>query len=643
MSWMQKLYDTYERCAGAPQFEKVPLNPVSSQYQDTQIQITLDGDGKFLRAEMRQLADTLIPVSEDSATRSGKKPWPNPLTDKLCYCAADIGKYGGDGRRYEGYAQRLKGWCESEFSDTKARAVLSYVEKRTLTRDLINEKVLEYKDGKLSRLKIAPKKALDAKDAWIRWRVESRGTALSNTWEDMYMFERWRCFEESLPHPKGTCDVTGKCSRLARFHPRGIRFNSDRAKLISVNDTKGFTYRGRFAGSDQATAVAYDVTQKAHNALRWLIRRHQGTRTGSQVYVAWSVNGAEVPDPQRSTAAWLGLDNASGLDDVYEGDAGQLIALRLKSKLRGYRADLGDTSGVVVMGLDTAAKDSGRLAIIFYRELSGSEFLDRIERWHLGNAWYHAIFDDKFRDPGNGKAFRYVVGAPSPVSIAEAAYGLDRKDLREDDVRVLRATTARLMPCIVEGTGVPKDLALACFRRAVCRTSHKKTDGREERWEQCLGITCALFRGGRREEGYKMSLEENRTTRNYLFGRLLAIAENIEQRALYLANEKRDTNAAKLMQRFADRPSTTWRNIELALTPYKARLRAKRPSVLLERDKLMDAVVGMFKGDDFVSDSKLSGEFLLGYHCQRAALWLKAEPASGAVENDDAERQGDNA
>ena len=74
-----------------------------------------------------------------------------------------------------------------------------------------------------------------------------------------------------------------------------------------------------------------------------------------------------------------------------------------------------------------------------------------------------------------------------------------------------------------------------------------------------------------------MSLEENRTTRDYLYGRLLAIAENIEDRALYVARETRDTKAAKLMQRFASHPFSTWRNIEIALVPYKTRLRANRP------------------------------------------------------------------
>src|ERR1019366_5494569 len=107
------------------------------------------------------------------------------------------------------------------------------------------------------------------------------------------------------------------------------------------------------------------------------------------------------------------------------------------------------------------------------------------------------------------------------------------------------------------------------------------------------------------------------------------------------AKEKRDTSAAKLMQRFADHPCSTWRSIELALTPYKTRLRSNRPAVLLERDKMLDAVIGMFSREDFISDNKLLGEFLLGYHCQRAALWTKGKSESGSPDKDESAVEGD--
>jgi len=80
----------------------------------------------------------------------------------------------------------------------------------------------------------------------------------------------------------------------------------------------------------------------------------------------------------------------------------------------------------------------------------------------------------------------------------------------------------------------------------------------------------------------------------------------------------------------------------LALAPYKARLRANRPAVLLERDKLLDDVIGMFTGGDFTSDNKLSGEFLLGFHRQRAALWPRRRPDGMPDDKeDDSTNQGD--
>lgn len=117
-----------------------------------------------------------------------------------------------------------------------------------------------------------------------------------------------------------------------------------------------------------------------------------------------------------------------------------------------------------------------------------------------------------------------------------------------------------------------------------------------------------------------MALDRELRSRDYLYGRLLALAEHLEGRALYVGGEKRATSAEKLMQRFADRPFSTWRILETGLTPYKVRLGAKRPGFLHTVKQEIDVVCALFETDDFVSDKRLSGEFLLGYHCQRAAL-----------------------
>ncbi len=122
-----------------------------------------------------------------------------------------------------------------------------------------------------------------------------------------------------------------------------------------------------------------------------------------------------------------------------------------------------------------------------------------------------------------------------------------------------------------------------------------------------------------------MALDESRKTRDYLYGRLLALADSLEQWALTIAGEDRQTNAARLMQRFAEHPYSTWETIELSLAPYKARLGGQSQ----KRQALIDKVHDMFDPpEDYTSDKKLSGEFLLGYYCQREALWISQKTNS---------------
>lgn len=114
-----------------------------------------------------------------------------------------------------------------------------------------------------------------------------------------------------------------------------------------------------------------------------------------------------------------------------------------------------------------------------------------------------------------------------------------------------------------------------------------------------------------------MALDPSITSRDYLYGRLLAVAEKLERLALDRADEKRRTTAERYMQKFAARPYSTWLNIYLALDPYKARLNSSRAGFLTLRENEITDIQNLFQHDDYCNDSKLSGEFLLGYHSQK--------------------------
>lgn len=626
MSWIEKLYKTYGNNTDriGDWNDPIPLLPLCHTTQNAQVHIVISGAGEFLRASVipKGEARTVIPATEESAGRTNGLV-PHPLCDKLQYVAGDYAQHGGaKSSGITEYCKNLEEWCSSASSHPSALAVLGYVRKGQLIQDLVEAKVLHANEkgrlldkwtgsGETPEVFGVMQGAGGQYDVFVRFSVEVPGEPQSAVWTDKELWQAWIQYYGGNRSVKALCYVTGEDQFVAKQHPKNIRRGGDGAKLISSNDSSGYTFRGRFTSADEACGVGFEVTQKAHNALRWLIAR-QGYRDGDQAIVAWAVSGVEVPDPCADTPSLMPADYSEEPD----GDTAQEIGVQLSRRIAGYAAKLGPTDEVVVMGLDSATP--GRMAIRFYRELTGSELLERVEAWHTGCCWPQRFGKDKV-----------FVGAPAPRDIAETAYG------RRLDEKLRKATVERLLPCIIDGAPIPRDLVESCVRRA-----SSKQGIEEWEWEKALGIACALYRHQHRERSYPMALDRDRTTRDYLYGRLLALAEHLESRALHVGGEKRDTNAGKLMQRFAERPYATWLTIETALTPYKSRLRgSQRSGFLYGVETEIDEVVNLFAPDDFTADHRLTGEFLLGYHCQRAAL--RPAPKQGTPGEPDADTEAD--
>lgn len=654
MSWLQQLYETYEECSKVPEFVSGdnPLLPICHTTQNAHIEVMLDGEGHFLRAKVLSKGEllTVVPCTEGSAGRSGSKPVNHPLCDKLQYVAGDYVVLGGDvtvgfsknpQEPYQNYLSQLAAWVNSSDSHPKAKAIYEYVSKGTLIADLVKAHCL-FLDDKQQLMKKWDKdedapaifKILPAgqttEAAFIRWHVETPGEFVTATWEDHNLMAAWISFYNQRESTKGLCMVTGETVALATQHPSGIRHGADKAKLISSNDSSGYTFRGRFTDSEgsQACSVSSEVSQKSHNALRWLVQRKQAYRFGDQVFVSWAKSGEDLPDPFADSHALLGTEPEEA-ETTNIGDVGQAFAQRLSKKIAGYQANIADTSNIIVMGLDSATP--GRMAITFYRELERSEFLARLEQWHTQFAWHQDF----------GKNVKFV-GTPAPKDIAEAAYG------RRLDDKLKKAVVERLLPCIIDQSSFPQDLLRSTLHRASNKGSFPLADLWE--WEKILGIACSLFRGTHQQENYRMSLEENRTTRDYLYGRLLAVADYIEEKAqsdqdkkykLESAEEKssekkRQTNAARFMQRFAHNPSQTWPMLYDYLNPYLSRVKTNDYARWIQMMQLLDEIQNKFESvEDFNKPDPLTGEYLLAYHCQRKELWKGKEKDTAIDQSDD--------
>ena len=719
MSWIEKLYETYNNCENAigtgPNKNDVPLLPICHTTQKAQIEIVLNQNGKCVKAQAipRDEARTIIPCTESSAGRTSGTT-PHPLCDKLQYVAADYAEYGdkescfrlndslytknhieskyfteevekaqlnviddlqknktlnslallnklikisnlgtiiNKNAHFERtnagvakgetiienknrlieifpktlektitYEYLLERWCNSSSGHKKAKIILSYVKKGQVIQDLVDKGILITNKGKLLK-----KWDGDAKtkpiifsllqntqwqaDAFVRWIVEMPGENETTVWNDKELWKSWIKYYSHTKQNKSLCYVTGKEECFADQHPAKLRSDGDKAKVISSNDLSGFTFRGRYTTSDQAAGVGFETSQKAHFALRWLIDRQGYKGKDGQAIVAWATSGIKIIQPTDDPLAILGFNKLSSNESKVVSTA-QDLAIKLKKKIAGYRKDLGDAADVVVMGLDAATP--GRMSIIYYKELKGSDFLKRIDNWHEHCAWIHNYGYDK-----ETKQHFTFVGAPAPDDIAEAAYG------RRVDDKLTKATVARLLPCIIDGQQIPRDIVESAVRRACNRIALDNWE-----WNKTLSIACSLYNKYHPKEDYNMALDENRNTRDYLYGRLLAIADRLEGHALYKAKEKRETNAARYMQLFAEHPFKTWKQIELSLSPYKARLGGANYYI-----GLIDNVMCKFASDDFNNDKPLNGEFLLGFHCQRAELWKGKEEELDETQN----------
>ena len=650
MSWMQKLYRTYESILEQDVTDDAePLTPVGHTIQNAHIVIVINGQGNFQTAcVMPPKTAILLPATESSENRTSGEA-PHPLADKIQYVAKDYADYGGEKKAYfDGYLKQLKAWCESPFAHPKVQAVLHYVAKGRVVADLVEAGIFPLdSDGKVLNkwetegdappiFSVLPKTKgeIEFGSALVCWQVEIAGDVHSQTWTDKTIQRSWADYAASEKAEKGFCLVQGEETVISTMHPAKLRHTGDKAKLISSNDTAGYTFRGRFATAEEAASVSADVSAKAHSALRWLISR-QGIRNGDQVTVAWAISGKPVPSPMKDISSeldWADMDNwdisaVENPDEIaaqrlskntepspdWSVNIGRAAAQIIKKKLHGYRKELKEYEQISLIMLDSATP--GRMALTYYQEFLPADYFANLDAWIDDFSWYQRYSIEVPNGKKTDKRTQWRFVPPSPYSIAEAVYGKSLSDTLKKQLY------ARLLPVIAGGTSVPipEDLVQKSFQAACNPNGCENWE-----WQRNIGVACALYKGWRarhhdlsQRRTYPMSLDTQNRSRDYLYGRLLAVAENTESYALYLAGEKRATTAERYMQRFAEHPFATWRNIELALKPYQERLRNNGKDTGVQA---IGEIMELFATDDFTCDDKLSGEFLLGYHCQKMEI-----------------------
>ncbi|RYL95849.1 type I-C CRISPR-associated protein Cas8c/Csd1 [Sporolactobacillus sp. THM7-4] len=620
MSCLLNLYETYEANAGmvgriehTRSGQEFTLLPVSHTTQNAHIQVNITEDGNFHSATVvnKSDANTLIPCTEESASRSGSKIAPYPLHDKISYVAGDFVAYGGKIKKQEPfsyYIKQLKEWAESPYAIQKVKSIYKYLSKRCLIKDLVKERVLwldrddslidkwdkKYEDLCNGKPQIFSVVGSGQVSAFVRFNVYSPVKHLDNVWEDPEMYTSFIQYYNNRLSDQDLCYVTGQMLPATERHANKIRNAADKAKLISANDTSGFTFRGRFSTSHEVASISYEASQKAHNALKWLIRR-QGRIVDQRVFLVWENSGEEVPNPTDDAYDISFLTAEQEASVVHVPYTNQEFAREFSKALDGYRSKLTTKANVNILILDSAT--TGRLAILYYRNMNKEVYLNRLIQWHSTCAWIH-----RYKKNADNHIIQFF-GAPSTKDIAFAAYGSKASE------KVVKGLMERMLPCVVDERDIPSDIVRSAFYRASNPVAMERWD-----WEKTLSITCALIN---KREGYTVALDPENENRDYLFGRMLAVADVLERRALGM-EEGRMSNAVRYMNEFSKHPERTWSTIQASLLPYQARLGNKGRYL----SQLIDEIANKISFEDF-NNRPLSGKFLLGFYSQRQQLFQK--------------------
>lgn len=631
MSWIKNLCETYEACKDvvgiSGENQATMLLPLGHRLTEPDVIVYLNDEGAFMRAEQAPRKDKILictPCTDESESRSSSSAidFPHPLFDQIKYLST------------QKYRDNLKAWLD--FLEMKAEHRLAHQALRAVYRYSLSE----------SLKKDLSSCELPVKDTWfVAYCVNLADSPEYRLWR---MPELWRAWQDyfmaaNIANRKSQdiCYITANNLTYTEKHPKTINRLSANAKLISGNDDQNFTFRGRFVKPSEAVTVSYEASQKAHQTLRWLLSKRSSYHCGSQAIIAWAIDhNPDVPSF---------YDDSYGVyNNIRQSDEEKLVfadnqlyidySMSIKKALSGYKTThelVSHGRRIALMSVDASTK--GRMSVTYYRELAENEYEERIEQWHNTCKWYQLYGSKKDGINTSG----YFIGAPSLSRIERAVLG---KPGKEDQTytKLAKMLREQLLCCIFDGNRIPLSLVKAASNRASApisleNTAAKNAYDRWRDWEIVLCAACALVRKyyyDYKKEEFAVKLETERCDRDYLYGRLLAVADRIESLARFKQGktkcDARATNAVRYMTAFAQHPFRTWNMLfTQQLNPYIQQLNGANWYL-----NLIGVIKERFEPSAFECDAPLDGRYLLGFFAQRQDFIERAQTKKGGESND---------
>ena len=611
---MQRLCDVYDVLMNTNATEgNDPLLPMGLTQRAIVFNVILSPSGEFVTAERLGKKDQMFTVpSTPQAESRSSNTMPFPLVDGLKYLMDRA--HGG---KLDSYLKQLEAWCAAPHAPECLKILLRYLQKQTLYDDLVGVVGLKLRynpqtgdgDDKKQAVGFSVAYPFEENRLWMREDVQ----------------ESWRqqlpsvlCKETAL------CYVTGKRMLLMKRHPP---LQGTSRLISSKDDDFPMLYKGRFVADSSAATISIEASTKLHRALRWLLA-HQSFQGYGMSFVGWNTLA-----PKREEATKQ-VDEEDEDEEKPAPDTLESYVMALLESVKGKtarwehvnepenrsEATLRRQENIVLLGLQTATK--GRVSVTYEQEIPGNVFVAHVERWNDGCRW--KMLPQKQlpleRTATWNDICEAVMGTKS-VQIANHDFKLEKAA-----TKYMRDLQMRLLHCVVEAQPIPENLVSAAFNRAVQPLTFTDSNGKwnEWQWKKCVATACAMIRKLYLDQSPAQTLtptlDVRCTQRDYLYGRLFALAHAVESNA---TNDAK-TNAVRMMTHFVHQPKTAWLELYRNLLPFLGTLGDDGRSARYYKHLLAQAEQ-LFAAADVENNRPLSYLFLVGFSAQTRELWLSKE------------------
>lgn len=604
------------------------------------IEVLIDKDSELKDANLLDDGEVIIfPVTEDSVARSSGLA-PHPLTDSASYVIPDGGK------RSAAYLEQMEMWLNYDDNDY-VRIIYKFLQRENIYTAIQNyvkehqeeeiEKQQEVKKGKKKK----PEK-IDYEKVFITFSiVDYDGLRNVSVSDNLDLQKCYRSFvefqnERDPNRPKIICNLSGKSDFLCVKHQPLIV----NARLLPQITAKAENYKGRFSKADQNIVLSVETSQKIHLMAKYLLsgkNTHSWLGENAQV-IAWfsddirneseaSIERSIQPDiveeiMQRAVAD---TKDESGLS-IADETTKEIV----RSFTNGNPKFSNDAKYYVAI-LDSISK--GRVMMKYFKELSVSRLKANLYSWHEKYHWY-----------GSGKETRNKKYTPSLKRIILAAYGTERENdnlqkkagLKVSKEAFYISQYQNIITALIEGRDIPANFTKALAINIRNRMHYDET------WNEVK--FCALAVLNHRGGFESAMIKRDYTNRSYLFGRLLALFEQMEIIS-YEEDKVRTTHAQKLWASYTNNPAVNMLRIRKLLTPYEIKLAKSESPIKRElyrgiTEEITTVTTMLNENYDIRSremNRPLDYMFIFGYEAQRRSVQSKKYRVEKQVEEKEAQ------